>query len=335
MLNRAIMIAALGMAVAIPGAAQERGTLEFGAFGSATSFDNTHNVNNGFGGGFRVGAFLVPRLAIEFDVGLKQSGRPDGLAGVDVESFAARLTATPLTLGPVSILTGAGLVHTDIQGLNETDGGQVLVGMKLAMGPVASLRLDGLADFNFDGTRNQAVQLGMSLSRSPATVTRTVTREVPGPAADPISQHPDSVSAAETARLRAVEAAHEAMLADRARADAESMVMAETVHFSHDTSDLDGVATAILDRKVTALQGNQSMRLVVTGHASEPGTDEYNMALGFRRAEAVRSFLVSRGVSVGRIDVASAGRGERVRSGPSEEAAAANRRAEFRALIAN
>ncbi len=336
MLNRAIMIAAMGMAVlAAPGDAQVRGTMEFGAFGSLSSFDNLHNVNNALGGGIRIGTFLVPRLGIEFDIGLKQADRPDGLADVDVESFVARFIATPLVFGPLSVLVGAGLVHTDIQDLNETDGAQVLLGLRLAMGPFASLRLDGLKDFNFDGTRNQGLQLGLSLYRTPGTTTEIVTRNVPGPAAAPMTQRPDSVSAAETARLRAIEAAHRAMLADLARADAASTTMEQTVHFAHDSSELDGMATLILDRKVTGLRGSPSIRLVVTGHASEPGTDEYNMALGFRRAEAVRDYLVSRGIAASRIDMESAGREEMVRTGPTEAAATANRRAEFRVLNEN
>ncbi len=62
------------------------------------------------------------------------------------------------------------------------------------------------------------------------------------------------------------------------------------------------------------------MRIVVTGHASEPGTDSYNQALGLRRAEAVKAYLVSRGIAAGRIEVASAGRQQPVASGSGEAA---------------
>ncbi|MEX2527943.1 MAG: OmpA family protein [Gemmatimonadota bacterium] len=330
----------LGLALllaASPAASQHRGTIEFGAFGNLSSFDNSLFVDNAFGGGGRVGAFIFPRLSVEFDVGLKFADRPDGRQSVEVEAFAARLTGVPVIMGPLSILVGAGLIHTDFQDLNETDGGQVLLGAKLALGEVVSLRVDGLADFNNDGTRNQALQVGMSLHRSPATLTRTVTREIPAPAAAPTPQRPDSVSAAETARLRALEAEHRAMLAAQARAEADARsnaaMIAEVVRFAHDASDLSGEARAILDRKVTILQENPGMRIVVTGHTSEPGTDAYNLALGLRRADAVKAYLTSRGVAAARMEVATAGRREPVASGGGAAAQAANRRAEFRISV--
>lgn len=328
-------IATLGVALllgAAPASSQHRGTIEFGAFGNLSSFDNSLFVDNAFGGGARVGAFIFPRLSVEFDVGLKNANRPDGRQSVEVEAFAARLTAVPLILGPMSVLVGAGLIHTDVQHLNETDGGQLLLGAKFALSEMVNLRVDGLADFNNDGTRNQALQVGMSFHRSPATITRTVTREIP--AAAPTTQRPDSVSAAETARLRAVEAEHRALLAAQARAEADAerhaSTIGEVVRFAHDVSELDGEARSTLDRKVTILQANPGMSILVTGHASEPGTDPYNWALGLRRADAVKAYLTSQGVTAARIAVASAGRNDPVASGGGAEAQAQNRRAEFR-----
>lgn len=333
MITRSIL--AIGVAVLVtanPATAQERGTIEFGGFGSYSLFDSGNNMDNGMGLGGRVGAFIFPRLSVEFDLNQKGASRPDGLESVKIEAFAARLTAVPFILGPVSILTGLGIIHTDNQ-LHETDGLQALLGAKLALNDYVALRLDGVADFNRNKTRNQALQLGVSIYRHPAMTTRTVTVTQMRDAA-PAAQRPDSVSAAETRRLRAVEAEHQAMLAANAGARSDAATMAEVIHFAHDRSDLSAAAQSILDSKVSVFRSDPQMRIVITGYASQPGTAAYNMALGLRRAEATKAYLVSRGVAASRVEIATRGQNELVIFGPGERANAANRRGEFRILIA-
>jgi len=77
------------------------------------------------------------------------------------------------------------------------------------------------------------------------------------------------------------------------------------------------------------------MKIVITGYASAPGTDAYNMALGLRRANASRDYLVSRGVAANRIEIATRGENNLLVEGPSDVANTANRRGQFRLLIAN
>jgi len=314
---------------AAPAASQARGTVEFGGYASSTSFDSGLNMNNAFGGGGRVGIFLLPRLSVEFDGIGSTATRTLGLRDVNVGMVHARVTAVPLKMGRASLLVGAGVNDFDTN-FHLSYGVHGLVGAKLGLSDAVSLRVDAIQDLmSMGGGANRSFQAGLSVYRHPGTTIRTVTRDVPGPAT---AQRPDSVSAAETARLRAVEAEHRAMLAAGAHAGTHAATMAEVVHFAHDASELDGAAVAILNRKVTVLQANPMMRMRITGHASEPGTDLYNTALGLRRAEAVRAHLASRGVTVTRIEVASAGRQEPVASGSGAATEAANRRAEFRIL---
>jgi peptidoglycan-associated lipoprotein len=87
---------------------------------------------------------------------------------------------------------------------------------------------------------------------------------------------------------------------------------------------------ATLRDKVTVFRDNPEMRIVITGYASEPGTDAYNMALGMRRADAAKAQLVSLGVDGRRIEIATRGANELVIEGPGETADEANRRGEFR-----
>lgn len=77
------------------------------------------------------------------------------------------------------------------------------------------------------------------------------------------------------------------------------------------------------------------MRIVITGYASSPGTEAFNMALGFRRATSARAYLVSKGVNADRIEISTRGEQNLLVAGPSDVANTANRRGQFRLLIAD
>src|SRR5438045_7221130 len=108
MFKTAIMLAAGGLAGAAPATAQQRGTMEFGAFGSNTSWSNGLNMNSSFGAGARVGVFITPRLSAEFEGGGGSAGRGLGLANVNVGVLSGRLTFVPAKFGSVSSLAGPG-----------------------------------------------------------------------------------------------------------------------------------------------------------------------------------------------------------------------------------
>ena len=100
----------------------------------------------------------------------------------------------------------------------------------------------------------------------------------------------------------------------------------DRVHFSVDRYDLSAQARAILERQAQWLQRYPGRRVVIQGHADERGTREYNLALGDRRANAVKSFLVAMGVEPSRITTVSFGKEQPVALGPTETAWAQNRR---------
>ena len=105
------------------------------------------------------------------------------------------------------------------------------------------------------------------------------------------------------------------------------------IYFQNDQSNLSDSAKAILDEKVAIFRANPEMRIVILGYASEPGTEDYNFALGGRRAAAAQAYLVGRGIKENRIEIVTRGKGELVVEGPGEVAAAQNRRDEFKLLI--
>jgi peptidoglycan-associated lipoprotein len=120
---------------------------------------------------------------------------------------------------------------------------------------------------------------------------------------------------------------------ERRRREAERRrvlsVIAERVHFDFDRSDIRPDGEEVLQRKVTVLREYPDVTLRIEGHCDERGSDEYNLALGQRRAEEVRRYLMSYGVDAGRFATISYGE-ERPRvSASNEDAWAQNRRSEF------
>ena len=141
----------------------------------------------------------------------------------------------------------------------------------------------------------------------------------------------DSIRAAdERRRADSIAAAERAAKEARDRAVAGlRATLAEKVFFDYDQSTLSDEARAALDRKLAVLKANAGLRLRISGHADERGSDEYNIALGQRRAVAVKRYLMDQGIDGGRLDVVSFGEEQPSTQGGSEEAFALNRRAEF------
>ncbi len=101
----------------------------------------------------------------------------------------------------------------------------------------------------------------------------------------------------------------------------------EDVHFEFDQFSLRADALTILDEAITAMQANPNLRLEIEGHTCNVGTSEYNLALGERRATAVRSYLNSRGVSPDRLRIVSFGEERPKYDNAREETRRLNRRA--------
>jgi peptidoglycan-associated lipoprotein len=168
---------------------------------------------------------------------------------------------------------------------------------------------------------------------------------VPGPDPDSIAREQarrDSIAAAQ-ARADSIRRAQEEEERIRRQRTADSIaalrreteevrqMIARMVHFDFDRYAIrPGEDTQVLEQKLAVLQTNANLSLEITGHCDERGTDEYNMALGMRRANASKQFLVDRGIAESRITVRSRGEEVPVDSGHNEDAWAQNRRSEFR-----
>jgi peptidoglycan-associated lipoprotein len=100
----------------------------------------------------------------------------------------------------------------------------------------------------------------------------------------------------------------------------------DTVHFEYNKSDVRDEDRGTLQRQAAWLQKYPQVRVTIQGNCDERGTREYNLALGARRANAVKEYLVSLGVSAARVDTISYGKERPVCTESTEDCWAQNRR---------
>jgi peptidoglycan-associated lipoprotein len=117
--------------------------------------------------------------------------------------------------------------------------------------------------------------------------------------------------------------------ADREQYSVRERFMDEMIHFEFDSAVLTPTAQDILRRKAEFLRNNPGISIIIEGHCDERGTNEYNMALGERRAESVKAYLVNLGISSNRITTVSYGEERPLDPRSNEDAWRKNRRAQF------
>ncbi|EEG84076.1 peptidoglycan-associated lipoprotein [Proteus penneri ATCC 35198] len=112
-----------------------------------------------------------------------------------------------------------------------------------------------------------------------------------------------------------------------ARQQLEQLKQQNIVYFGFDKYDISSDYANLLDAHAAFLRANPSVRITVEGHADERGTPEYNIALGERRANAVKMYLQGKGVSAEQLSIVSYGKEKPAVLGHDEAAYAKNRRA--------
>ena len=155
--------------------------------------------------------------------------------------------------------------------------------------------------------------VGCSRKQPPATDDRG--RVEPPPATDTADADADAARRAEEEARLAREAAYGSIQ--------------DMIFFDFDRSDLREDARQTLQAKAEALRQSPDVRIRIEGHADERGTVEYNLALGERRADAARAYLVDLGIDPDRMTVISYGEERPQVEGSNEAAWSQNRRDEF------
>jgi peptidoglycan-associated lipoprotein len=143
------------------------------------------------------------------------------------------------------------------------------------------------------------------------------------------------LSDADRERMRADSVARVEEAAERERRAREGAVavardaLTDIVFFEYDSDEVNATAQRKLEAKAAVLRANPGVRLRIEGHCDQRGSTEYNLALGQRRAEAVRAYLVNLGIEASRLSTLSYGKERPLVEGEDEDTFARNRRAEF------
>jgi peptidoglycan-associated lipoprotein len=349
--------------VASPAAAQKAGNVDIGAFGQFTSMDTPWALKNGFGLGGRVGVFLSPRWEVEADLASSSlTARPPRLdtGTKQYMTYAASL------LYNIPVKKNQFLIEAGIGG-QRVDGStdfmmQPGIGYRWNLNDNVSLRLDGLVayvenpsdkrfafptapnDTNKNAARSSNLELRFGISfrlgnekaappPPPAPMPPKINQDSIDQArrdsiarADAAKARQDSIDAAMRARQDSIDAANRMRAEEAARLKA---ALEMKIYFDFDQSALTTDAKSIMDQKIPIMQANPDVRIRIEGNADERGSDEYNQALGMRRAQQARQYLVDKGVDAGRIDIISNGEERPVCSGHDESCWSQNRRDEF------
>ncbi|MEX2109819.1 MAG: peptidoglycan-associated lipoprotein Pal [Gemmatimonadaceae bacterium] len=339
------------------------GTVEIGAFGQWTMFDDNAGrlgsvPKDGIGYGGRVGVFLSdPRWQVEGDGYYSPHDNEDESPGAgqadDINAHAFALRANynfPLgnLMGRQSqFIIGAGPVRTsykfkqepaaDTYGYNF--GGSGLVGLRLGVANRTAIRIDGVIDYMpnhepdanmnlharaglsllFGGGRPEAMCTYPGLESIPASSPNCVAPPPPPPPPPPAPCPYDASITATDPRCVAPVVV-----------TVDTTAITGPIYFDFDKSTIRPDAAATLDRKIPYLQANPGMRIRIEGNADERGSDEYNLALGQRRAASAKRYLVERGIAADRFDLVSYGEERPVCTEHNEACWQQNRRDDFR-----
>lgn len=336
------------------------GMMEIGAFGQYTYFNDEApgDPDAAIGGGGRIGIFLSDvNFQLEGDGSYAQASRQEGQTGnqndINYSTFALRMNYNIPIASSSQFLLGLGAVRTNFS--QENDGpaaGQTnterqftynfgvsgLAGIRFGITNRVALRIDGVADYmpdteNLNLTGRGGLSLLVGGARREAMCTYAGLENIPAssPQCVPPPPPPAPVAMCPYPGLGGLTATDPACVAPVTQPSAmvDTGAITGPIYFDFDKSDIRSDAAATLDRKVPWLQANPGMRIRIEGNADERGSDEYNLALGQRRAASAKRYLVEKGIDEGRFDLVSYGEERPVCTESNEDCWQRNRRDDF------
>jgi peptidoglycan-associated lipoprotein len=337
------------------------GTVELGGFVQWTFFDDNAGIEtvavakDGIGYGGRVGVFLSdPRWELEGDGYYAPEDNNitpnSGITTVAAHAFAMRLNYNfPFRImnRQSQFILGGGATRTSYRFETASSsnlayqynyGASALAGLRLAVANRTALRFDGVLDYmpNHDPDANMNIHLrgGLSfllggarpevmctyagLESIPASSPNCVAPPPPPPPPPPpaMCQYNPNITAVDPLCV--------------APSVVDTTRITAPIYFDFDKSTIRPDAAATLDAKLPYLQANPGMRIRIEGNADERGSDEYNLALGQRRAASAKRYLVDHGITADRFDLVSYGEERPVCTEHNEACWQQNRRDDFR-----
>ena len=363
-ISRFLMPAVVGLALLQPAqaaVAQRAGTVELGGFLQLDRMDEALRTKRlGGGAGGRFGVFVSPRWELEAEASYSQADpEPSRVSKAQINYYVGRLNYN-IPWGGMpgnAIILGAGAggdrvdKHSDFllspqlglrAMLTSALGLRFDVASMIALNPQSQTfkaptspgRNDEAAYLsNFQARAGVSLVLGTERPMVAAVVPIREAVVTDNRDAERARARQDSIDRANRMRQDSIDAANRRAQMDRdaaarALADARSMVNAP-IYFDYDKSEIRTDAKAALDSKLALLRANSSMKIRIEGNTDARGSNEYNMALGLRRANAARRYLVSQGIDNTRFEVVSYGEERPVDQGTTEDAYAKNRRDDF------
>ncbi len=339
------------------------GTVEIGGFGQYTWFDENAGrpgsvPKDGFGFGGRLGVFLSnPSFQLEGDGYYSPHDNdlepiPAGAAeDINAHALALRLNYNfPLgnLLGRQSqFIIGAGGVRTSYRysgpGVVEDDytfgyGVSGLAGLRLGVANRVALRLDGVLDYmpNYEPDANMNVHARAGLSfllggaRPEPMCTYVGLESIPASSPNCVAPLPPPPPPSVCQYDASILASDPRCVPPPAVMFVDTTAITAPIYFDFDRSTIRPDAAATLDRKIPWLQANPGMRIRIEGNADERGSDEYNLALGQRRAASAKRYLTERGIAGDRFDLVTFGEEQPICTEHGEPCWQQNRRADFR-----
>ncbi len=165
-------------------------------------------------------------------------------------------------------------------------------------------------------------KIGVSLMILSMTVSLSRCGSKKGPEPVGTSESPPSVESGQTVPGESAETAESTPTASSIESEFP------TVHFEFNQATIRGEDLSLLKKAAEMLKANSNSNLTIEGHCDERGSSEYNLALGERRAQSVKSYLRTLGIEGKRLATISYGEERPVDSGKDESAWAKNRRAD-------
>lgn len=318
-LIRVLGASAMLAAIAVPLQAQQQGQVEIGVHGRWAEVDDRLGLDGGIGPGGRLGVFLTNWFALEGEFEQVRMDRDVSSGGIP----AGKYDYTPLYVrgsfnfgvAPrTSLIAGLGYARQDYD-FEVKDAASGLLGLRFRVHPNIAIRVDGLADYTPSSEDwNYGARAGLSFlfggrKAAPPPPEPEVAPQAPPPAPPAQPAPPPAPPRDETPALRSR--------------------LEERILFDFDAYTIRPDAAQALEAKLPILQANPGVRIRVEGHADPRGSDEYNLALGERRANAVRRWLVDRGIAADRIETVSFGEERLVCHDTTESCYQENRRATF------
>lgn len=147
--------------------------------------------------------------------------------------------------------------------------------------------------------------------------------------AEPVKEEAEVVVAEKEEEVVEVTSDESLAADERALMAARNAFLSEHTYFAFDKYNLDDAAQEVLMSKADFLRENPDIYITIEGHCDERGTNEYNLALGDRRAESSKSFLVDMGIEAYRISTVSYGEESPFCDEKTEECWSNNRRDQF------